>query len=104
MSNLCLPEIKASDFLGSIDKTLTSPILTQDEKLSVIRLNGQKFKEEFEANSAESQGGSVHSTFYQKFKSELGKVLKMCIDCNDVGALNAVAKKLKVDIMKPENR
>ena len=104
MSNLCLPEIKATDFLASIAETITSPTLSQDEKISTIRLNAEKFKEEFEANSAESQGGSVHSTFFQKYKSELGKVLKMSIACKDVDELNVAAKKLKADMTKPENR
>jgi hypothetical protein len=104
MSNLCLPEIKATDFLGSIDKTLTSPFLNQDEKIRTIRQNAEKFKEEFEANSTESQGGAVHSSFFQKFQSELGKVLKLAIACEDVEALNKAAKKLKIDIARPENR
>ena len=104
MSNLCLPEIKATDFLASISKTLSSPTLNQDEKISTIRLNAQKFREEFEANSAESQGGSVHSTFFKKFKSKLGEVLDMAICCTDVDELNVAAEKVKKQIMNPADK
>ena len=98
MSNLCLPEIKAGDFLESISKSLKSPTLNREGKMLAVRQIAEKFKEEFEANSSESIGGSVHSSFHQKFKSELGKVIQLALKCSDEEKLLAEVKKMRTSL------
>ena len=94
MSNLCMPEIKTTDFLHSIVKTLTSKTLSDDGKISTLQQNAKKFEEELKANSVESVGGSVHSTFFKKYSSMLDKVIKLCMTGKIEKSLESEAKNL----------
>ena len=98
MSNLCLPEVKAGYFLESISKDLRSPTLNREGKAMAVRQSAEKYKEEFEDNSIEAVGGSVHSTFYKKFKSELGKVIQLALKCSDEKALADEVKNMRTSL------
>ena len=87
MTNLCMPEIKAGDFLSWIDKTMTSPTLNRDGKMAALRTESKRFKEEFEASSDPKVGGSVHPKFFNKFRAMLGKVIDLAMECKDINAL-----------------
>jgi hypothetical protein len=94
MSNLCMPEIKATDFLNSILRTSASSTLNENEKISTLQQNAKKFNDEFKANSEPSVGGSVHSTFYKKYSSRLDKITKLCLTGKIDKSLESEAKNL----------